>query len=73
MYNFPGSYQYFAMQFFFSRNIITTQTLQIIDFNSMSDNVKIGTFMLKISRSLLLKDFGKKISVSRELDVFVKM
>ena len=40
-----------------------TQTLQIIDFNSMSDNVKIDTFMLKISRSLLLKDFGKKISV----------
>ena len=38
----------------------------------MSDNVKIGTFMLKISKLLLLKDFGKKISVSRELDVFVK-
>ena len=38
----------------------------------MSDNVKIGTFMLKISRLLLLKDFGKKISVSKELDVFVK-
>ena len=72
MYNFPGSYQYFAMHSF-PQNIITTQTLQIIDFNSMSENVKIGTFMLKISRSLLLKDFGKKISVSRELDVFVKM
>ena len=57
---------------FFPQNIITTQTLQIIDFNSMSDNVKIGTFMLKISRLLLLKDFGKKISVSRKLDVFVK-
>ena len=28
--------------------------------------------MLKISKLLLLKDFGKKISVSRELDVFVK-
>ena len=46
MYNFPGSYQYFAVQFF-PQNIITTQTLQIIDFNSMSDNVKFGTFMLK--------------------------
>ena len=60
MYNFPGSYQYFSMQFFFPQNIITTETLQIIDFNSMSDNVKIGTFMLKILRLLLLKDFGKK-------------
>ena len=38
----------------------------------MSDNVKIGTFMLKISRLLLLKDFGQTISVLRELDVFVK-
>ena len=71
MYNFPGIYQYFAMHLF-PQNIIKTQNLQIIDFNSMSDNVKIGTFMLKISRLLLLKDFGKKISVSRELDVFVK-
>ena len=61
MYNFPGSYQYS-----FPQNIITTQTLQIIDFNSMSDNVKIGTFMLKISRLLLLKDFGKKISKFQE-------
>ena len=59
MYNFPGSYQYS-----FPQNIITT--LQIIDFNSMSDNVKIGTFMLKISRLLLLKDFGKKISKFQE-------
>ena len=61
MYNFPGSYQYS-----FPQNIITTQTLQIIDFNSMSDNFKIGTFMLKISRLLLLKDFGKKISKFQE-------
>ena len=51
---------------FFPQNIITTQTLQIIDFNSMSDNVKIGTFMLKISRLLLLKDFWKKISKFKE-------
>ena len=61
MYNFPGSYQYS-----FPQNIITTQTLQIIDFNSMSDNVKIGTFMLKMSRLLLLKDFGKKIAKFQE-------
>ena len=61
MYNFPGSYQYS-----FPQNIITTQTLQIIDFNSMSDNFKVGTFMLKISRLLLLKDFGKKISKFQE-------
>ena len=65
MYTFPGSYQYFAMQFF-PQNIITTQTLQIIDFNSMSDNVKIVTFMLKISRLLVLKDFGKKTSKFQE-------
>ena len=51
---------------FFPQNIITTQTLQIIDFNSMSDNVKIVTFMLKISRLLLLKDFGKKTSKFQE-------
>ena len=61
MYNFPGSYQ-----FSFPLNIITTQTLQIIDFNSMSDNAKIGTFMLKLSRLLSLKDFGKKISKFQE-------
>ena len=61
MYNFPGSYQYS-----FPQNIITTQTLQIIDFNSMSYNVKICIFMLKISRLVLLKDFGKKISKFQE-------
>ena len=61
MYNIPGSYQYS-----FPQIIITTQTLQNIDFNSMSDNIKIGTFMLKISRLLLLKDFGKKISKFQE-------
>ena len=66
MYTFLGSYQYFAMQFFFPQNIITTQTLQIIDFNSMSDNTKIVAFMLKISILLLLKDFGKKTSKFQE-------
>ena len=66
MFNFPGSYQYLECNYF-PQNIITTQTLQIIDFNSMSDNVKIGTFMLKISRLLLLlEDFKKRISKFQE-------
>ena len=61
MYNFPGSFQYS-----FPQNIITTQTLQIIYFNSMSDNFKIDTFLLKIPRLLSLKDFGKNISKFQE-------
>ena len=56
MYKFPSSYQYFAMQFFSSEYYHNSNFT-----DPMSDNVKIGTFMLKISRLLLLKDFKKKI------------
>ena len=67
MYTFPGSYQYFAMQFFSSEYYHNSSfTDHYIDFNSMSDNVKIVTIMLKISRLLLLKNFGKKTSKFQE-------